>query len=181
MRKNRGVKVAGVFEKQGFVEQPKAAFQKSDIDTTDKEFEIRLINWGRVMNPRHSNSASTFWARQYYEIHNARQRRVAITLGLITPKSVMQQIEDEVMTEIAHEAAIEIERAWAKLGDFQQKQALLMMYVYRFSPDVIRSRLRLRGHQNLQLILWRAKTSLKQVLEKIESKPIIRPYNLNAA
>lgn len=162
----------------GYVEQPLQLHKKSEIDTSDSDLEARLVSWGRVMNPgRHncSGGGATFWATRYYEIRNSTFRRELIARGLIEPKSVMEKVEELVMTEIAHQEAIEVERAWGKLGVFQHKQALLMFYVLRMPPETIRVRLGLRGRENLKLILWRAKLSLKKILDGSKKADIIQP------
>ena len=152
------------------------------IGEKDRDMELRLIDWGKIVNPINASSsqASTFWATRYYEIRNSVFRRELIRLGLIEQKTVMQQIEDQAMAELKYADALQIENAWTKLNDLNHKQALLMRYVYRHKDEYIRNRLKLRGRQNLTLILWRAKCSIKQILEHEKKAVIIRSNNLNS-
>jgi hypothetical protein len=92
----------------------------------------------------------------------------------------MQQIEDQAWSELMYEDALLIESAWVRLGDEQQKKAISMRYIDRHKDEYIRRQLRLRGRQNLTLILWRAKTSMKQMLESQKKPDIIRVDNLNS-
>ena len=146
------------------------------IGEKDRDMELRLIDWGVIVNPinKGSTKASTFWATRYYEIRNSVFRRELILLGLIEPKTVMQQIEEQAMSELKHAEALEIEKAWTKITDYNQKQALLLRYVYRHKDEYIRRVLNLRGRQNLFLIMWRAKSSIKQILEREKKAVIIR-------
>jgi hypothetical protein len=50
------------------------------------------------------------------------------------------------------------------------KSDLYAEYIDRHKDEYIRRQLRLRGRQNLTLILWRAKTSMKQMLESQKSQ-----------
>lgn len=181
MRKNWSKILVCKLSDDGFQESTVAAYKKPEIGSVDKELELRLMNWGRVVNPPYtgSNQASTFWATRYYEIRNSMFRRELILRGLIEQKSVMQQIEEQALAELRHEDALLVEAAWAKLGDFKQKEVLLMRYVYRHKDEYIRNRLKLRGRQNLTLIFWRAKSSLKQILEREKNADIIPSDNLN--
>lgn len=181
MRKNWSKILVCKLNDDGFQEDAVAAYKKPEISTVDKELERRLINWGKVVNPPYTagNQASTFWATRYYEIKNSMLRRELIVRGLIEQKSLMQKIEEQALAELRHEDALLVEAAWAKLGDFKQKEVLLMRYVYRHKDEYIRNRLKLRGRQNLTLIFWRAKISLKQILEREKNADIIPSDNLN--
>ncbi|MBC3931989.1 hypothetical protein [Undibacterium curvum] len=163
------------------VETPAYKRPVPQIGERDRDMELRLVDWGNVVNPVNTSSsqASTFWATRYYEIRNSEFRRELIMRGLIEHKTMLQQIEDQALAELRHQDALLIESAWAKLIDHQQKQALLMRYVYRHKDEYIRNRLKLRGRQNLTLTLWKARTSLKQILEREKNAAIIRPDNLN--
>lgn len=181
MRKNWSKILVCKLNEDGFKEDAVAAYKKPEIGTVDKEMELRLMNWGKIVNPSYTggNQASTFWAARYYEIRNSAFRRELIMRGLIEQKTVMQQIEDQALAELRHQDALLVDSAWTRLRDPQQKQALLMRYVFRHKDEYIRNRLGVRGRQNLTLILWRARTSLKQILEREKNADIIRSDNLN--
>lgn len=166
----------------GYTENRSVASGRSEIGMRDYEFEKRLENWGRCLNPSVSGAgaASTFWAKRFYEIRNSERRREFLLRGLIEQKTVMQQIEDQAWSELMYEDALLVESAWVRLGDAQQKKAIQMRYIDRHKDEYIRRQLRLRGRQNLTLILWRAKTSMKQILESTKKADIIRVDNLNS-
>lgn len=181
MRKNWSKILVCKLDEDGYQEAAISAYKRSEIETKDVDMEDRLFNWGKVVNPIFTGSgqASTFWAARYYEIRNSEFRRELIARGLLEQKTVMQQIEDQAMAELRHEDALLIEAAWAKLTDFNQRQALLMRYVQRHKDEYIRNKLKLRGRQNLTLIFWRAQTSIKQILAGGKKVVIIRSDNSN--
>ena len=178
MRKNWSSSLENELVQTGFVEDVCAPAKKSPIDLVDMDFEGRLINWGRVINPDSKYSgngaADTFWAKKYIENRNSREKQLAISCGLIAKENVLQQIEDQVFSDAAHTDAIAIEKAWSSMIDYQQKTALKMRYVDRVPDVIVRRKLNLRGMKNLNLILWRAKSNLKHVLESGKKTVIIQ-------
>ncbi|MFZ6724693.1 hypothetical protein ACO0K2_04290 [Undibacterium sp. MH2W] len=176
MRKDMSEVLESELVRSGFVEEGCAPVSKSAIDLVDLDFESRLINWGRITNPdakyTGAGGADTFWARKYIENRNNRERQLAIACGVIERENVLQQIENQVFSEAAHEDALAIERVWSCMVDYQQKTSLKMRYVDRVPDAIIRRKLHLRGMKNLNLILWRAKSNLKHVLES-GKKPVI--------
>jgi len=182
MRKNWSRVLVSHLHADGFHEQPAIGYVCPEIGLKNAELESQLCNWGLVVNPINTGSgaASSFWAAKYYEIKNSNLRRELILRGLIEVKSTMQKIEEQAAAEQRYQDAMDIEKAWASLTDCACKQALLMRYVQRHKNEFIRRRLGLRGHKNLELILWRAKTSIKQILEREKNVVIIRSDNLNS-
>lgn len=167
---------------QGYVEIQDVRITQNEIDVKDYSLEDRLINWGRVVTRQRAPSNVTApWAADYVANRNSAQFQCAIAQGLIQRPSVVQQIDKQSISEAQMADAWAIESAWSHIGDFDMKQALKMKYVLRLRESEIRRRLRLRGSRGVQLIMWRAKFSLQQILARSKNGDIIRTNNLTAA
>ena len=182
MRKNWSSILEKGLVQTGFTEETSPVSKNSEIDSVDIDFEMRLMNWGRITNPKSiysgSSGASTFWAQKYVEFRNNREKQLAISCGVLEKQNVLKQIENEVFSEAEHDDALLIEKAWSSLVDYQQKKILKMRYVDRLPDTLIRRNLNLRGMKNLSLILWRSKENLKNYLSS-EKKPVIINPELN--
>jgi hypothetical protein len=165
----------------GYAEIEEVQVTKSEIDVKDYTFEDRLVNWARVVSGRRiARNVTAAWAADYIANRNAVQFKLGLDLGLIQRRSVVDQIEQQAISEAAAQDAWLIEAAWSRLPVYDHRQALRLKYVYRLCDEVIRQRLRLRGRENVRLILWRAKMSLQQVLARVEKGATIQANNLTA-
>lgn len=166
----------------GYVEIQDVRVVQDEISVKDFSLEERLRNWGYVVTRQSvSVNVTAAWAADYVSNRNAAEFKLAVSHGLIKRPSIVEQIEIQATSEASIADAWLIESAWSCIGDFNQKQALKMMYVSRLNECFIRRKLRLRGQQNLKLLLWRAKSSLQQVLARQQNGAIIQPNNLTAA
>ena len=177
---NRSEQALDGLAQSGFAEV--VAKPKAHSINIDMSLELRLQSWGLAMvySGRSGGKASTFWATEYITNRNAHERRIAIDMGFFEPKSRMLQIEEQLRSDEKKIDAWLIESAWRLLASLEHKQILRMKYISKFDDDVIHRRLRLRGRQSVQLILWRAKFSLQQILSRGEKRDTIQSYNLIA-
>jgi hypothetical protein len=179
---NRAVQAIDELDRSGFTEVVAPARAKSEMDVVNYEIEDRLKNWARVVGAgcRSGGNCSSAWAADYIANRNSRDFKLALCMGMIQPRSVMQEIELQVFSEADRIDGWLIESVWTLLAAHEHKQALRFKYVFGWRDDLIRRKLRLRGRENLRLILWRAKTSMQQALDKLKTQAIIQPYNLTA-
>lgn len=140
----------------------------------DAELEDMLHTWGFVQNPppqRRSTDgvADTFWAQRYYDYREAQERRIAMLLGIIKPRSMMQSIEAQADAEKRAQVADMVERAWRMIPDWESRNLLKVMYVDRTVSNAARARLRVRKAEHLNIKVWRARNYIKRNIDFIKN------------
>jgi hypothetical protein len=182
MRKDWSASLEGELVESGFVTVDTPAVPKSEMSMIDYDLEARLLNWGRVVSPngKSGGNVSSAWATDFINNRNARDFKLALHLEMIQRPSAVLQIEKQVLSEAHRIDGWLIESAWTLLPNFEHKQALRLRYVCEFGDEYVRRKLRLRGRENLKLILWRAKTTLKQILAQPKKQGYSSNHNLTA-
>jgi hypothetical protein len=143
--------------------------------TLELDFEERLMNWGATVRGSvgSAGGACALWADLYVKHRNDQEKALAIALQIALPASPLRATDSNVLDGWL------IEAAWTRLGFFDQKEALKLRYVWGYRNQFIKNKLHING-SCLDIVLGRAKTNLKLVLDKLDSPAKIRANNLHA-
>lgn len=142
----------------------------------DMSFENRMMNWRNTVRGGIGGGGSSCcadWAAKYVAGRNKREEALAISLQIIQPQSTLCRADVNELDGWLVEAAVRT------LGHFDQIQVLRFRYVWDYPDHFIRSKLLIR-ESALRIVLGRAVTNLKLVLEKLEAPVKIRAYNSHA-
>jgi len=136
----------------------------------------RLDNWRAAVRTGAAGGAdgcATSWAAAYVAARNDREKRLAIELQIIQPVNGLCRESADILDGWLVEAAVRC------MPHFDQKQALRLRYVWNYSNHFMKTKMRIND-TSLHIVLGRARTNLKIVLDKLETPVKIRSNNSHA-
>lgn len=136
-----------------------------------QEFVARMENWRSVVHgPVKAGGASQYcagWAKLYVHLRTSEAPPQQDVLdGRIKPLSPLVS---------PHELdAWLVEAAWRTLSDYNERQALKSLYIYRWPADQIRRFLRGVRGPHVPLVIAKAERNLQRVLKSLGDAATIR-------
>jgi hypothetical protein len=136
-----------------------------------QEFIARMDNWRKVVHgPVKAGSASQYcagWAKLYVHLRTSeappaedvRDERIKPLSPLVSANELDGWL---------------VEAAWRTLGDYNERQALKSLYIYRWPTDQIRRFLRGVRGPHVPLVIAKAEKNLQRVLKCLGDAATIR-------
>jgi hypothetical protein len=147
------------------------------VENGDLCFERRMLNWRNTVRASNGRSGSgsccSGWAAAYVAARNKREEALAVSLQINEPRSALLRADVNELDGWLVEAAVR------SMIQFDEKQALRFRYVWEYPDHFIRSKLMIR-ESALRIVMARAVSNLKLVLENLDSPVKIRAYNSHA-
>jgi hypothetical protein len=145
------------------------------VEAGELSFERRMLNWRDTVRGTSGGGGGccSGWAAAYVAARNKREEALAISLQINESRSLLSRVDVNELDGWLVEAAV---RTMIK---FDEKQILRFRYVWEYPNHFIKNRLMIND-ASVRIVLARAVTNLKFVLEKLDSPVKIRTYNLHA-
>lgn len=171
----RVIEVDGIeFEEiQGAVvaAMPRGRRMPKEQSQEDAAFIARMSNWRKVvMGPTGDGGTSQYcagWAKLYVHLRVSEaapaEELLAEKIKPLSPLVSADELDGWL-----------VEAAWRTLGDYNERQALKSLYIYRWPADQIRRFLHGVRGRHVQLVIAKAERNLHRVLAQLESVEAIR-------
>lgn len=150
-------------------------------EVVDLNFERQMENWRNTVRfgcGGNGGGCCAGWAAKYVAARNKQEELLALELEIIKPGTVLYAADVDELNGWLVESAVR------SIPYFEQVQVLRFHHVFQYPNHFIKNKLRVHNPRindsSLRILLGRAESNLKNILEKLQSPAKIRSYNLHA-